>query len=416
MNSKSSFFKVVIFIFAIAIFAGCKKDEINKNNSQTTTGNIKGYAQKGPFIEGSAVTVYDLQSDLSQSGKSFNAQITDNKGTFELNGLSLSSDYINLRADGFYFNEVSGQLSASQITLYAISDISDKKTINVNLLTHLEKSRVEYLFNSGKSFSDSKKQAQKEILDIFNIQQDSIMKSSENLNIAEAGDDNAVLLAISSILQGFRSEGELTGLLSNISRDIKTDGILNDTALGSELINHTIYLDTNSIKNNLIKRYKETRVTPDIPYFGKYIKGFISKTKFPVTKGLITYPATGLNGENILSLSKNEYKGGESITDVTFSLAAHLTKGTALKIKITAKTIIPPDTGSVNTVPIWYYNADNKINWYITTFDSYTQTFTAIESGKSCDLKMYFDKGTFLIEYFEMNSNQPTRTKTITVI
>nr|MBP7498000.1 hypothetical protein [Bacteroidales bacterium] len=275
----------------------------------------------------------------------------------------------------------------------------------------------EYLFNSGKSFSDSKKQAQKEILEIFNIQ-DSIMKSSENLNIAEAGDDNAVLLAISSILQGFRSESELTGLLSNISGDIKTDGVLNNTALGSELINHTMYLDTNSIKNNLIKRYKETGATPDIPDFGKYIKGFISKTKFPVTKGLITYPETGLNGENILFLSKNEYKGGESFTDVTYSLAALLTKGTSLKIKITAKTIIKPDTGSMNNVKIWYYNADSKINWFVTTYDNKTntQTFTTIEPDKSCDLKMYFEKGTFLIEYFEMNSNQPTRTKTITVV
>jgi len=31
-------------------------------------------------------------------------------------------------------------------------------------------------------------------------------------------------------------------------------------------------------------------------------------------------------------------------------------------------------------------------------------TFTATEPDKSCDLKVYFEKGSFLIEYFEMNA------------
>ena len=74
---------------------------------------------------------------------------------------------------------------------------------------------------------------------------------TENLNITQAGDDNAILLAISSILQGYRTESELTEMLSKISEDIKTDGILNDTVVVSDLINHAIYLDTLAIRNNL---------------------------------------------------------------------------------------------------------------------------------------------------------------------
>src|SRR5690606_23617658 len=141
------------------------------------------------------------------TGKSYNVQITDNKGTFELNNVSLSSAYINLRADGFYFNEVSGKQSDAQITLYALSDVTGKSELNVNILTHLEKSRVEYLMKSGQSFVESKTQAQKEILAIFNIEKSDI-QSSENLNISKPGDDNAILLAISAILQGHRSESE----------------------------------------------------------------------------------------------------------------------------------------------------------------------------------------------------------------
>jgi hypothetical protein len=419
MKKINGFLPIIIVFSMILFFTNCKKDTSNSSN---TIQNVIGYAQKGPFINGSSVTVYDLQSNLSPTGKSFNAQIIDNKGTFKLSDILLSSNYVSLRADGFYFNEISGQQSAAQITLYALSDVTGKSDININLLTHLEKSRVEYLIKNGKSFSDSKAQAQKEILAIFNIQKSDI-KISESLNIAESGDDNGILLAISSILQGFRSESELTELLSNISQDISTDGILSSDTLGSALINHAVYLDTVSIKNNLAQRYAAIGSQSNIPDFGKYIANFISQTKFKVTNSLITYPSQGVNGVNILALSDTLYSGGSSTT--TFSLAAQIPKSVSLKIKITSlsssSTSTPPlDTGKIDTTtnrPMWYYSVGSAINWSITLFDekNYTQTFTAIESGKSCDLLMYFDKGSFLIEYYEMNPSSPTRKKTITV-
>jgi len=398
-----------------------KIDSILFKTSDLSIGStIKGLAQKGPFLNGSSITVFDLQYTLSPSGKSFSEQITDNKGSFELNNLSLSSNYVSIRTDGFYFNEVSGKQSTSQITLLALSDISGKSNLNINLLTHLEKARVEYLIKAGKSFSESKAQAQKEVLAIFNIERNS-MKLSENLTITEQGTDNGILLAISSIIQGYRTESEMSELLSIISNDIKTDGILNSDALGSALLNHAVVLDTVSIRNNLIKRYSDIGATADVPYFGKYITNFILKTKFVVTQSLITYPETGLNGDNILSLTKNTYFSGNF---VAHSLRAELALGTALKIKITtigADTIItlPNDTTpSTKTIVkgMWYYGNGSGMNWTITDFNSvdYTQTFTALEPDKSSDLKIYFDGGTFLIEYYEMNSTIPTRKKIIT--
>lgn len=417
MNKPYGFLSIIILVSIIVLLTNCQKDE---SPAQNKIQNIIGYAQKGPFINGSSVTVYDLQSDLSPTGKSFNAQITDNKGTFQLSNISLSSNYVSLRADGFYYNEISGQQSVAQITLYALSDITGKSEINVNVFTHLEKSRVEYLMKNGKSFSDSKIQAQKEILNIFNIEKSDI-KTSENLNISESGDDNGILLAISSILQGYRSESEMTELLSNISNDIKEDGILNSVALGSALINHAIVLDTNTIKTNLTKRYSELGATADIPDFGKYIANFISKTKFAVTQSLITYPETGINGDNILSLTKTNFNSG---SNNTLSLTAQLARMTALKIKITslsADTTKIPSTDTTKVIininkALWFYALGTSINWSISDFDmtNYTQTFTALAPDKSCDLKMFFDKGSFLIEYFEMNSAVPTRTKTIT--
>ncbi len=384
---------------------GCIKNEVTV---QKETKSFSGYAQKGPFINGSSISVFDLNAELSPTGSIYNVQITDNKGSFQLDKLSLSSNYVNLKADGFYFNEVTGRQSFAQITLNALCNVTNSATININILTHLEKSRVEYLIKSGKSYTDAKKQSRVEILNIFNIKKTEI-KSFENLNIAENGDDNGILLAISSIIQGFRTEAELTELLSNMSNDIKDDGILDSKIVGSELINHTIILDTNAIKNNLAKRYADLGINVNIPSFGKHISTFITNTKFSITQIPISYPETGANGDNILSLTKTTYKIENGSTQ---SLATQLSKGTALKIKITS---LPNTSNPQAAKTAWFYQSGSGVNWTISDFDftNYTQTFTATESGKVCDLKMSFTKGKFLIEYYENNSSTPNRSKTI---
>ncbi len=386
---------ITLFISAgIIILQSCGEDDSNSGSVK----DISGCVQKGPFINGSSLTVYDLNPDLSQSGKTYNAQITDDLGSFTTGNVMLNSNYVKLKADGYYYNEVTGKQSVSQLTLYALSDISDKSKINVNILTHLEQSRIEFLMKQGKSFSAAKTQAQKEVLSIFKIDKNNI-KYSESLTISEKGEDNGILLAVSSIIQGYRSESELTELLSNISSDIKEDGIINNTEFGSALVNHAIYLDTTAIKNNLVKLYNQEAT--EIPLFGKHILNFISQTEFPVTESLIGYPQTGIFGENILSLTKTQYGAGR---ENLYSLAAVIPENMSLKIKITSLT-----------QSRWAYSMGTGTNWTITNFDveNYSQTFTSIESGKPCDLKLYFYAGSYLVEYFEMGSEKATRSKTI---
>jgi hypothetical protein len=121
----------------------------------------------------------------------------------------------------------------------------------------------------------------------------------------------------------------------------------------------------------------------------------------------VTYPETGQNGDNILSLTQTEYAAG---FDFSHSLMAKLSEGASVKIQITSMS------SEINPRPVWYYSSGSEINWLISNIDlvNFTQNITSIESGKSCDLKMFFDTGTFLIEYFEMDATLPTRTKTIT--
>ena len=237
----------------------------------------------------------------------------------------------------------------------------------MNILSHLERFRVEYLVSQGQSFSDAKNQAQQEVLAIFKFQLDS-NQTSESLDITKTGENNGVLLAASLILHGYRGEGELTELLSNISTDLKEDGLLSDNTLGSQLINHATFIDTSAAKTNLENRYSELGIDVNIPDFGKYIKEFIDSTDYQVTESLIDYPESGSYGQNILDLNRTQYSGEY------YSLSANLSNGTTLTIKITALS-----SG------IWYYALGSGQNWTISDFDfdTNTQYFTAIESDKT---------------------------------
>lgn len=392
--------KLLIFsILVIFILTACNKEDDNTVVSEKVS--ISGAVQKGPFINGTSILISELNKDLSQTGKTFNTQITDSKGGFGISNIELASNFVSLRADGFYFNEILGRQSSSQITLYALSDISDNTTINVNILSHLEKSRVENLVSQGLDFQKAKIQAQSEILKIFKIERE-LTESSEVLDISQEGEGNAILLAVSLILQAYHSESEMTELLSNISTDIKEDGILNDSNIESQLKSHAVYLDTTKIRSYLENKYSAIGVEAKIPAFEKYLSDFIDGADFEVAESLIEYPSIGLYGDNILDLDKTEYSGSD------FSLAAKLGEGAELKVKITGLS-----SG------FWWIKLGSENNWAISSFesdtesDSHFQYFTAIDSDRSCELSMKFDYGDYLIEYFEMGSTVPTRIKTI---
>jgi hypothetical protein len=392
---------LILPILLVFILNSCNEDEglVPTVNEPTINKKerISGFVQKGPFINGTSILINELNPDLSQTGKIFSTQITDNHGGFEIENIELVSNFVSLKADGFYFNETIGEQSNSRLTLYALSDLTDNSTLNTNVLSHLEKPRVEYLISQGSTFSEAKTQAQSEVLAIFNFNA-SMTEPSEVLDISQEGEDNAILLAASIILQGYRTEGELTELLSNISLDLREDGVLDNTALGSQLINHAFYLDNAAIKGYLEDRYSEIGVDAEIPKFEGYVQNFIDSTAFEVTESLIEYPATGAYGENILALDKETYNNER------VSLAAKLTNKTTLKIKITAMDST-----------FFGYSVGSSQNWSISEYDYETrsQYYTSIDSDKNCDLNMLFESGTFIIEYFEMGATEPTRTKTI---
>lgn len=321
-----------ILLGAVVAFASCSKDDdtssLNGDEKMVDVKIVDGYVQKGPFINGTAITISELNSDLNQTGKTFNSQIVDNKGTFEIRGVGQISQYAELTANGYYFNEVANDNSESQLTLSAIVDLSTNTTLNVNVLTTLEKSRMMYLMSKGTDFDNAKKQAQAEILSIFSIA-DVAVDNSEKLDISKSGDGNAILLAISSILQGNLKVADLSELLANMATDIREDGTLDSKQLRSRLKSNALVVKNKNIRKNVANRYDELGVQVEVPDFEKYIAMFLENTDFEIESKLV-YPEKGVNGVNLLTINDTVCEQGN------YSLTIEIPKNDIVAVRISS--------------------------------------------------------------------------------
>ena len=193
----------------------------------TPIASLDGYTQKGPFLKGSTVYLYELSDGrtLRQTNGNFMSYITSDDGRYQFNARNLVSQYAMVVVDGNYRNEVTGKNSERPIRLRAITDVTARSSANVNLLTNLEYERVYYLVTQKKmKVRNAKKQAQAEIFKAFHIDTTGFSKSSEDLDVFGTSDADGALLAISIMLQGNRDETDLSVLLTEISDDLATDG------------------------------------------------------------------------------------------------------------------------------------------------------------------------------------------------
>ena len=271
--------------------------------------SLGGQAQKGPFNNGTAINVAELTNTLSPTGRNFSSAITDNTGRFAVANVQLESPYVELRANGFYFNEVTNEISDAQLTLFAISNLTGKTSLNVNILTHLEKNRIINLMSGDnpKTFAQAKLQAQEEVLAIFDYSRANVPES-ELLDISQDGAANAKLLAMSAIIQGDLTVGQMSQLLANISTDIASDGTLDDTNLRNTLIENSKNLDMEEVRSNLVAHYTSLGISATIPDFETEVNQFL---KPPVAQDMSV--STGEDTPINITLAASDPEG-ESLT------------------------------------------------------------------------------------------------------
>lgn len=272
---------------------------------------LSGAVFKGSFLEGSLLNFYELDSNLYQTGKSYNATIEDNFGNYTLQAVGLENSIFRVVGDGFYWNEVLNENSDSRITLTGICKIDSNELVNVNVLTHLERPRFEYLYSQkGYSFDSAKREAVSDVLGVFGFKNTGITRA-EKVGVAGIRNDSKILLAISALIQGFRTESEVTQLFNNIAEDIKTDGILSDSTIGNDIATHLYYMDTSTMLSNFKTRYATKYASDTINTLDmSFIKRFQDSTNYSKDKDLIEYPEFDSQGnKNILFAENTSFIG-----------------------------------------------------------------------------------------------------------
>lgn len=261
-------FGVVLFIGLFISLWSCQ-DESPKEKKYEVNNC---FVQKGPFVQGSNISVIELTDNFEPSGSVFNTETKDDLGSFSISAL-LNSKFVEVNANGYYFNEVSGKIDGP-ISLKVFTDLSSVNNLNVNILTLLAKDRIKQLMlKDHKEYAEAKKQAEGEILHIFNIPDEitNELVSFEKMNINENNQSAAVLLAISLTIQGNLSAGELSELLAKISSDIADNGVIDSKDLKTKLNINGRSLNPIDIRNNIIRRYSDLNLSITVAPFEKYI-------------------------------------------------------------------------------------------------------------------------------------------------
>lgn len=199
-----TFFVSLVIATLFALLAACDGsgtgEELDNPYSQKTS--LSGFVQKGPFLKGSKISIQELDAvTLLPVGSATAGEVLNDEGVYSIDFVEFESPFALLTAEGKFRDELTDEKSNAPVTLYALVDLTARKSANVNLLTHLEYMRVLYLVKEeGLTVAEAKKQAEREVFAAFAIEGD--FELAEDLNIYSDGDGNAALLAISVLMLG----------------------------------------------------------------------------------------------------------------------------------------------------------------------------------------------------------------------
>lgn len=253
----------------------------SSNNGASTRTGFQGVAQKGPLIFGSNITVFELDAELNETGRSFSAQTTDDLGNFTVRA-RLDTDIVKMIGVGYYMDELSGGLSAAPVSMTAIADLSVDPTPTINILTTLAAPRVVTLMQTGVNYVEALNQAQREVLAVFGIESTKIegLKALFTMSISGSSDQDAALLATSTVLSqaaanaalgGSTAAAQLSYFLSRISSDVANFGELRNTSIQTAIDNASRQVNLAGVRANVQTYYASRGLNITAPKFEEWI-------------------------------------------------------------------------------------------------------------------------------------------------
>ncbi len=236
--------------------------------------DVAGLSQKGPFVKGSAVTVQGIDcKTLELTDEHFEGEVDSDKGDFAVKNITLKSTCALFEVTGIYRSEITGKKSSKEITLHALTDLKDRKNVNINLLTELEYERLMYLVTEkGKTFAEAKVQAEKEVLAAFDIA--GSFEEFENLNIFESGDENAALLAVSVMMQAETDDAGLAKRVEKFADSFVETGEWKDSATKKAISEWAVEATANGKLDSIRKNVEAWNDGDKVAAFEKFIEAY----------------------------------------------------------------------------------------------------------------------------------------------
>lgn len=277
------------FLAAISVLLiSCGKDPQGGDEGKETKEvqcNLKGYAQKGQFIKGSQVTAFAVGADMVATGESFPANISDDLGTFAITGKT-EAPYLELRAEGYYFNEVTGEVSSSPMYLEAFVKSNDTAA-NINLFTTIIRPRVKKLIAGGATYEKAVEQAQKELLSskyVTDMGFSGSVNAFDELDITGQSDADGILLALACKVLNQRTASQVTTLVQELASELEEEGKISYM----EMVNSGFEVQPFSVMSNMANYYAEKKLNiTTIPPFHKYFGEQYQKPFLIVENGAI---------------------------------------------------------------------------------------------------------------------------------
>lgn len=266
---------------AMAILtAACSDDESDdfvggaSGDMGIVAKDVAGLTQKGPFVKGSAVTVQGIDcKTLEFTDELFEGKVKSDKGDFTVEDVSLKSTCALFEVTGVYRNEITGNKSSDELTLHALTDLKDRKNVNINVLTELEYERLMFLVTEkDKKFAEAKAQAEEEVLAAFDIA--GSFEEFENLNIFESGDENAALLAVSVMMQAETDDAGLAKRVEKFADSFAETGKWKDSTTKNAISEWAIEATANGGLDSIRKNVEAWDLGDTVPAFEKFIEAY----------------------------------------------------------------------------------------------------------------------------------------------
>ncbi len=258
-----------VLLCVIALGFACSEDG-------PTAVTLNGAVNKGPFVTGSSVDVSPVNGTGNPTGDVYSTQTINDLGEFSVD--FTYNGYASLEGMGFYYNEVTGQLSGANLTLRAFYEVTTSGTQDayINIVTHLTYNRVKNLITSGTSFADAIVQAEGELKDAMAICPPNFdpAASGTDMNISGGDTDaNAYLFAVSAVVaqaatmrEGESVDANLQEIVNTYASDLEADGALNSDKV-EETAAAVDALDVESVMDMLADRLNDvgsSAVVPDL--------------------------------------------------------------------------------------------------------------------------------------------------------